>query len=101
MGEPIEELKTRVVSDSAAVIDGSREVCRAMECPMGNLVAEAMLDRVKDQGIQIAIQNGGTGNLNDFNGKQTLSSQETAVDRNKLFAHGVDSFWSHWTPWRF
>ena len=26
---------------------------------MGNLVADAMLDRVKDQGIQIAFQNGG------------------------------------------
>lgn len=26
---------------------------------MGNLVAEAMLDRVKDQGVSIAIQNGG------------------------------------------
>ena len=26
---------------------------------MGNLVADAMLDRVKDQGISIAIQNGG------------------------------------------
>lgn len=59
MAAPIEALKARVVSESAAVIDGSRDVCRAMECPMGNLVAEAMLDRVKDQGIQIAIQNGG------------------------------------------
>ena len=27
--------------------------------PNGNLVATAMLERVKDQGIQIAIQNGG------------------------------------------
>jgi 5'-nucleotidase / UDP-sugar diphosphatase len=26
---------------------------------MGNLVADAMLDRVKDQGVTIAIQNGG------------------------------------------
>ncbi len=26
---------------------------------MGNIIADAMLDRVKDQGIQIAIQNGG------------------------------------------
>ena len=26
---------------------------------MGNLVADAMLDRVKDQGIQVAIANGG------------------------------------------
>ena len=30
-----------------------------MECPMGNLVADAMLDRVKGQGVEIAIQNGG------------------------------------------
>ena len=26
---------------------------------MGNLIADAMLDRVKDQGVEIAIQNGG------------------------------------------
>jgi 5'-nucleotidase len=56
---PIEEMKTRVVGEAAAAIDGDRAVCRAMECSMGNLVADAMLDRVKDQGIQIAIQNGG------------------------------------------
>lgn len=56
---PIEELKNRVVADAAEAIEGDRSVCRAMECPMGNLVADAMLDRVKDQGIQIAIQNGG------------------------------------------
>lgn len=59
MGAPIKDLMARVVSETTAVIDGSREVCRAKECPMGNLVAEAMLDRVKDQGIQIAFQNGG------------------------------------------
>ena len=56
---PIEEMKTRVVADAAEPIEGDRSVCRAMECPMGNLIADAMLDRVKDQGIQIAIQNGG------------------------------------------
>jgi len=59
MGAPIEEMKTQVVAESAEPIEGAREVCRAMECPMGNLVADAMLDRVADQGIQIAIQNGG------------------------------------------
>ncbi len=59
MGAPIEELKSRVVAEVAADIDGSRETCRAMECPMGNLVAEAMLDRVKGQGVTIALQNGG------------------------------------------
>ncbi|MFN3292717.1 MAG: bifunctional metallophosphatase/5'-nucleotidase [Gemmobacter sp.] len=56
---PIEELKARVVAEATADIDGSRESCRQVECAMGNLVAEAMLDRVKDQGITIAIQNGG------------------------------------------
>ncbi|KQI70835.1 5'-nucleotidase [Loktanella sp. 5RATIMAR09] len=56
---PIEEMKTRIVAETADVVVGDRDVCRAMECPMGNLVADAMLDRVKDQGIQIAIQNGG------------------------------------------
>ena len=56
---PIEELKARVVADSAAAIDGDRANCRATECQMGNLVADAMLDRVKGQGIQIAFQNGG------------------------------------------
>ena len=56
---PIEELKARVVAETAAEIDGSRETCRAVECAMGNLVAEAMLDRVADQGVTIAIANGG------------------------------------------
>jgi 5'-nucleotidase len=56
---PIEELKNKVVAESTAAIDGSREACRAMECAMGTLIAEAMLDRVADQGVTIAIQNGG------------------------------------------
>lgn len=56
---PIEELKSRVVASTPVDLDGSRENCRAVECALGNLIAEAMLDRVKDQGITIAIQNGG------------------------------------------
>ncbi|MEM7068286.1 MAG: bifunctional metallophosphatase/5'-nucleotidase [Pseudomonadota bacterium] len=59
MGAPIEEMKKRVVASADAVIEGARSVCRTGECPMGNLVTDAMLDRVKDQGISIAIQNGG------------------------------------------
>ena len=59
LGGPIEEMKTRVVGSAAGAIEGDRSVCRAMECPMGNLVADAMLDRVADQGVQIAFQNGG------------------------------------------
>ncbi|KAA9388236.1 5'-nucleotidase C-terminal domain-containing protein [Neorhizobium galegae] len=57
--KPIEDMKKKVVGASEAVIDGDRRVCRAKECSMGNLVADAMLDRTKGQGIAIAIQNGG------------------------------------------
>jgi 5'-nucleotidase len=59
LAKPLDELRNKVVADSAELIEGSRDVCRAMECPMGNLVADAMLARVADQGIEIAIQNGG------------------------------------------
>lgn len=59
LGGPIEELKALVVGASSDAINGNRDQCRAQECQMGNLVADAMLDRVKGQGVQIAIQNGG------------------------------------------
>ena len=49
----------RKVAEIAAGIDGSRETCRAEECAMGDVVADAMLDRVKEQGVTIALQNGG------------------------------------------
>jgi 5'-nucleotidase/UDP-sugar diphosphatase len=56
---PLEEIRNRVVAEAVEAIDGERDTCRAAECAMGNLVAEAMLDRVRDQGIDVAIQNGG------------------------------------------
>jgi 5'-nucleotidase len=59
LGAPIEELKNKEVSEAAAPIDGSRDNCRARECEMGNLVSDAILDRVKGQGVEIVIQNGG------------------------------------------
>ncbi|WP_062208856.1 bifunctional UDP-sugar hydrolase/5'-nucleotidase [Aureimonas sp. AU12] len=56
---PLEAMRTKVVGTSAAAIDGSRDTCRTGECQMGNLVAEAMLARTGDQGVTIAIANGG------------------------------------------
>ncbi len=56
---PLDEIRNKVVAEAAEPIDGDRANCRAQECTMGNLVADAMLDRVKDQGVQIAIANGG------------------------------------------
>ncbi|AGT07722.1 bifunctional metallophosphatase/5'-nucleotidase [Paracoccus aminophilus] len=59
LSAPIDELKKKVVAEIAAPIDADRKVCRQQECEMGNVVANAMLDRVRDQGVVIAIENGG------------------------------------------
>lgn len=56
---PLEEIRNRVVAETADVLTGDRAICRVMECSMGNLIADAMLDRVADQGIVIALQNSG------------------------------------------
>ena len=56
---PLEAIRSKVVAESGAHIEGDRSVCRVEECPMGNLVADSMLDRVRHQGIQIAIANSG------------------------------------------
>jgi 5'-nucleotidase len=59
MAKPIEELRHKVIGSTVDTIEAAREVCRVRECSMGNLVADAILDRTKGQGISIAIQNGG------------------------------------------
>lgn len=59
LAAPIQEAMGEVIGTTTGPIDGARESCRAVECQMGNLVADAMLDRVADQGATIAIANGG------------------------------------------
>ena len=59
LAAPLEEIHSKIVAESAAVIEGNREVCRVQECEMGTLVADALLDRVKDQGVDFAIMNSG------------------------------------------
>lgn len=56
---PIEELTGQVIGTTTEKLEGSREICRVEECSMGNLLADAILDRVADQGATIAFQNGG------------------------------------------
>jgi len=57
--DPINEVMQEVIGTASDEIDGSRETCRAAECSMGNLVADAMLAATADAGATIAIQNGG------------------------------------------
>lgn len=59
LSEPLDEIRERVIGEATAPIDGARESCRAQECAMGNLVADAMLHRAATQGTQIVVINGG------------------------------------------
>ena len=59
LAAPLEEIRNKVVAQTSEAIGGDREVCRVQECTMGNLIADAMLARVADQGVVIALQNSG------------------------------------------
>ncbi|WP_226779394.1 bifunctional metallophosphatase/5'-nucleotidase [Oceaniglobus trochenteri] len=56
---PLDEIRNKVVAETTEAIEGDRSVCRAEECAMGNLIADAMLARTADQGVQISLQNSG------------------------------------------
>ncbi|WP_299777929.1 bifunctional metallophosphatase/5'-nucleotidase [uncultured Roseobacter sp.] len=77
--KPLEEIRNKVVAETASEIIGVREDCRARECAMGNLIADAMLDRVKDQGVEIAIQNGGGIRASIDAGKVTMGEVLTVL----------------------
>ncbi|MTI18855.1 multifunctional 2',3'-cyclic-nucleotide 2'-phosphodiesterase/5'-nucleotidase/3'-nucleotidase [Rhodobacteraceae bacterium RKSG542] len=76
---PLEEIRQTVVGSSAAPIDGDRSNCRARECEMGNLVADAILSATKDQGVQIAIQNGGGLRASIDGGEVTMGEVLTVL----------------------
>ncbi|WP_298839064.1 bifunctional UDP-sugar hydrolase/5'-nucleotidase [uncultured Roseobacter sp.] len=88
---PLDEIRNRVVAETAQEIVGVREECRAVECAMGNLIADAMLDRVKDQGIEIAIQNGGGIRASIDAGEVTMGEVLTVLPfQNTLSTFQVD-----------
>ncbi len=88
---PLEEIRAKLVAEATAEIDGSRETCRTKECPMGNLIAEAMLDRVAGQGVTIAIQNGGGVRAGIDAGPVTMGEVLTVLPfQNTLSTFEVD-----------
>lgn len=76
---PLDEIRNRVVAETAGVLTGDRAVCRQMECDMGNLIADAMLARVADQGIDIALQNSGGIRANIDAGEVTMGEVLTVL----------------------
>lgn len=56
---PLEELRTTVIGQTETDLDGSRESCRFTECSMGALITDAMVWASQNDGVQVAIENGG------------------------------------------
>jgi 5'-nucleotidase/UDP-sugar diphosphatase len=83
---PIQEAMGKVIGTAKGPIDGARETCRAVECQMGNLVADAMLDRVADQGVTIAIQNGGGLRASIDAGEITMGEAVTVLPFSNTLA---------------
>lgn len=79
MAQPIDELRQQVVARTSAPVDGDRNNCRARECEMGNLVADAMVHRVADQGVTIAIQNSGGLRASLDEGEVTMGEVYTVL----------------------
>lgn len=88
---PLDEIRTKVVASSAALIQGDRSVCRVMECAMGNLVADAMLARVAEQGVTIAIANSGGLRASIEAGEVTMGQVLTVLPfQNTLSTFRID-----------
>ncbi|MBN9315564.1 MAG: 5'-nucleotidase C-terminal domain-containing protein [Devosia sp.] len=86
LGKPLETLKAEVIGTATAAIQGDRNVCRVMECSMGNLVADAQLDRVKDQGITISIANSGGLRASIDEGQITMGEVLTVLPFSNTLA---------------
>jgi len=57
--EPLEEFKNTVVGSTLVLLDGVRENVRTKETNLGNLIADAMLEKAAPAGATLAITNGG------------------------------------------
>lgn len=79
MAKPLDEIRAKVVSGTSGYIEGDRNVCRVEECAMGNLVAEAQLDRVKSQGITLSIANSGGLRASIDEGEVTMGEVLTVL----------------------
>ncbi|WP_370284538.1 bifunctional metallophosphatase/5'-nucleotidase [Pseudooceanicola nanhaiensis] len=77
--KPLDEIRNKVVAETTEAIDGDKNACRTGECQMGNLVADAMLARVKDQGIDVAIANGGGLRASIDSGEVTMGEVLTVL----------------------
>ncbi|MEM7742147.1 MAG: bifunctional metallophosphatase/5'-nucleotidase [Pseudomonadota bacterium] len=105
LAEPLNALRQEVVAEATAMIGADHGQCRARECTLGTMVADAMLARVRRQGVEIAIQNGGglraplpAGEITRGDVMEMLPFQNTlsllsltGADLRAALAHGISA----------
>lgn len=80
---PLEELRATVVGESSVFLVGDRSVCRAEECNLGNLIADAI---IANTGVDIAFQNGGGIRADIDEGEVTMGEVLTVLPFGNLIA---------------
>jgi len=82
---PIEELMHTVIGETTVDLDGERGNVRVRETNLGNLIADAILDKAEYFGATIAIQNSGSIRASISAGNITLGQAMTVLPfRNYL-----------------
>lgn len=86
LGAPLEALRSQVIGSASVKLDGERSNCRFGECTMGNLITDAMLWKTQDEGVQIAITNGGGIRASIDAGEVTVGDVLTVLPFGNLIA---------------
>ncbi|MDX1382266.1 MAG: bifunctional metallophosphatase/5'-nucleotidase [Thermoanaerobaculia bacterium] len=55
----LESFAAEVLGSTSVRLDGQERSCRAAECNLGDLIADALLEAHRGQGVEIALQNSG------------------------------------------
>ncbi len=58
--QPLSALRTQVVGETKVPLNGARADVRAKETNLGNLISDAMLEKTRPAGAQLALMNGGS-----------------------------------------
>ncbi len=83
LAQPLEELKNTVIGETSEYLVGDRTVCRAEECNLGNLIADAVLEST---GADIVIQNGGGIRADIDMGEVTMGEVLTVLPFGNLIS---------------
>jgi 5'-nucleotidase / UDP-sugar diphosphatase len=72
LSAPLSALRTKIVGDAAVPLNGARADVRTKETNLGNLIADAMLEKGRSAGAQVSLMNGGSIRASIDAGQVTL-----------------------------